>query len=214
VIAMTARLHDEGMTSATLPVAPIAGIPEGRPTRPHRTATPEETRRLRAIVDENFDFIWRLLRRFGLSEDKADDAAQQVFIVAARKLGDIQSGSERSFLFGTALRVASDVRRSASARREIPHSDVGIELEGGARPDDLVEQRHARSTLDAILEAMDLDLRTVFVLFEIEELSTPEIAELLGIPHGTVASRLRRAREEFTLKVERWKTQRSRGGRP
>ena len=50
------------------------------------------------------------------------------------------------------------------------------------------------------------DLREVFVLFEIEELSIQEIAELLEIPLGTVGSRLRRARQAFNDKVSRYKT--------
>ena len=47
------------------------------------------------------------------------------------------------------------------------------------------------------------ELRTVFVLFELEELSAPEVAGLTGLPVGTVASRLRRAREEFQLAARR-----------
>ncbi len=159
--------------------------------------------RLRKMLDEHFDFIWRSLRRFGLSDDRADDAAQQVFVVASRRLDTIQDGSERSFLFGTAMRVASDIRRSASYRREVAHPDPGAELEGGPRPDELVDQRRARAMLDTVLDAMELELRAVFVLFEIEEMTTTEIAELLQIPHGTVASRLRRAREDFQARIER-----------
>jgi RNA polymerase sigma-70 factor (ECF subfamily) len=159
--------------------------------------------RLRAMFDAHFDFIWRSLRRLGLSEDRADDAAQQVFIIASGKLDAIQAKSERSFLFGTALRVASDLRRSAAFRREVPHAAAGEDLPGGPRPDDLVEQKDARAMLDRALETMELEIRTVFVLFEIEEMSIAEIAALLEIPIGTVSSRLRRAREEFQARIER-----------
>jgi RNA polymerase sigma-70 factor (ECF subfamily) len=153
--------------------------------------------RLEVLFTTYFDFIWRSLRRFGLSEDRADDAAQQVFMIASRKLDAIKEGSERSFLYGTAMRVASDIRKSAPVRREIAHEDVGIDVDSGARPDDLLEQRRARELLDKVLDAMELDLRAVFVLYEIEEMSTAEIASLLSSPHGTAASRLRRAREDF-----------------
>jgi len=159
--------------------------------------------RLRRMFDEHFDFIWRSLRRFGLTADRADDAAQQVFVVASRKLDQIQIGSERSFLFGTAMRVASDVRRSAAFRREIAHPEPGVDLAGGSRPDEALERERERATLDSVLAAMDLELRSVFVLFEMEEMTMPEIATLLAIPTGTVASRLRRAREEFQTKVAR-----------
>ena len=171
--------------------------PDARPTRVYEDA------RLRAMLDAHFEFIWRSLRRLGLSDDRADDAAQQVFVVAARRLGSIMLGSEKSFLLRTAMRVASDVRRSASYRREVVHADPAAGLEGGMRPDDLLDQWRARALLDRVLHAMDLDLRSVFVLFEIEEMTTAEIAVLLEIPYGTVASRLRRAREQFQTKLAR-----------
>jgi RNA polymerase sigma-70 factor (ECF subfamily) len=155
------------------------------------------------MLDAHFDFIWRSLRRFGLSDDRAEDAAQQVFMIASRKLDVVAQESERSFLFGTAMRVASDVRRSAANRREIAHADAGADLVEPTTPDELLDRRRARELLDRVLDGMDMDLRTVFVLFELEEMASPEIASLLGIPVGTVASRLRRAREEFEAKVAR-----------
>src|SRR4051812_10966558 len=165
--------------------------------------------RLRRMLDESFDFIWRSLRRFGLSDDRADDAAQQVFIIASRKLDIIRPDSERSFLFGTAMRVASDMRRSAVSRREIAHADPAADLaDTSSTPEELIDQRRARETLDTVLDAMDEDLRTVFVLFELEEMPTAEIASLLAIPPGTVASRLRRAREEFEVQIARIKKRR------
>jgi RNA polymerase sigma-70 factor (ECF subfamily) len=67
--------------------------------------------------------------------------------------------------------------------------------------------------LDEVLDAMTMDLRTVFVLFELEELPTAEIARLLEIPVGTAASRLRRAREEFHVLAKRVRARLSfRGG--
>jgi RNA polymerase sigma-70 factor (ECF subfamily) len=60
------------------------------------------------------------------------------------------------------------------------------------------DQRRADIQLcDLALSKVAPDLAEVFVLFEIEEMSSPEIASLLEIPLGTVASRLRRAREDF-----------------
>lgn len=174
---------------------------------PERLA--QEQARLRRMLDESFDFIWRSLRRFGLSDDRADDAAQQVFIIASRKLDTIRPESERSFLFGTAMRVASDMRRSAVSRREVAHADPAGDLaDTASSPDELIDQRRAREILDGVLNAMEEDLRAVFVLFELEEMPTAEIASLLAIPPGTVASRLRRAREEFEVQIARIKKRR------
>ena len=58
-----------------------------------------------------------------------------------------------------------------------------------------------------MLDGLTDDLRVSFVLYELEGLSSPEIATLLGIPLGTVASRLRRAREAFELGVSELKAQ-------
>ena len=166
--------------------------------------------RLRAMVDDHFEAVWRALRRLGVSPMDMDDCAQQVFWVASRKLSAIEAGSERGFLVGTAVRVASDYRRARDRRREVP-DDGSIEREDpGPQPDELAEQKRLRGLLDDVLSAMPSDEREVFVLFELEELSTQEISEILHIPAGTVASRLRRAREEFEKRAARLKL---RGGK-
>ncbi len=173
------------------------------PSAPAPTLAPSDKARLAAIISDNFDFIWRSLRRLGVPGGEVDDCAQQVFWVASRKLGVITIGSERAFLFSTALRVASDARRSRGRRREVPEDDAVQPTDPGPRPDEVADQKRARAVLDDVLAMMTLELRAVFVLFELEEMSTPEIADLLEIPAGTVASRLRRAREEFQKLVTR-----------
>jgi RNA polymerase sigma-70 factor (ECF subfamily) len=163
-------------------------------------------KRFREIVDAHYDFIWRSLRRLGVTQGDADDAAQQVFVTAARKLAKIRPGSERSFLFQTALRTAADNRRTHRRRREvttdeIPESDEALDHTPTA--EDVVDLRRARRALDAILDDMPIELRAVFALFELEEVTMAEISVLLDLPAGTVASRLRRARREFRERVAR-----------
>lgn len=161
-------------------------------------STAPASRRFRAMVDGYFDFVWRSLRGLGVPSGDADDAAQQVFLVAVRKLGSITPGSERSFLFGTAIGVAANARRGRSRRREVG-DDEGLDAHPDAAPDaeEQLRRKQARARLDAILGEMPLELRTVFVLFELESLTMAEIARMLDLPPGTVASRLRRARENF-----------------
>jgi RNA polymerase sigma-70 factor (ECF subfamily) len=72
--------------------------------------------------------------------------------------------------------------------------------------------RRARQQLDAILDEMPLDLRAVFILHELEEETMADIAVTLGIPSGTAASRLRRARAVFYESVARYSSP-ERGGR-
>jgi RNA polymerase sigma-70 factor, ECF subfamily len=162
------------------------------------------------LVKREFRFVWRLLRRLGLSEGDADDAAQQVFLVASRRFADIRTGSERSFLYRTALHVASKARRSVDRRREELSGEVEPDAEGAPSMEDLLDRRRARALLDSILDALPLDLRAVLVLHEIDELSTSEIAEVVGVPVGTAASRLRRARELFAERLRRLEARLSR----
>ena len=166
--------------------------------------------RLRRAFDENFAFVWRFLRRMGLSGADADDAAQQVFVVLSRRLSEVETGKERAFLCATAVRVASEHRR-AGRRRPERVEELGDPPDEGPAPDAVADRKRARALLDEALEQMDDTLRSVFVLFELEEMSTAEIAELMSIPSGTVASRLRRAREAFRTIVARM---RARGDLP
>lgn len=155
--------------------------------------------RVARMVERDYRMIWRLLRRLGVHEHAVDDATQQVFLVAAERLADIAPCSERSFVFGTALRVSQSFRRRHS--REAPSAEADLNVSPLPGPDELSEQRRRRELLDRLIERLPLDLRSVFILFELEGLSSPQIAELVDVPLGTVASRLRRARERFATLV-------------
>jgi len=159
--------------------------------------------RVRAAVEVHADFVRRSLRRLGVPESLADDARQQVFATYARKVELVHAGAERAFLFSTLSYVAAHVRRSLARRRELPEHDLREVADPSPCPEQIAEQRQACAILDKVLDALPVELRTVLVLFELEELSAPEIAKLTGIPTGTVASRLRRAREELRKAVSR-----------
>jgi RNA polymerase sigma-70 factor, ECF subfamily len=157
--------------------------------------------RLEKMFRAHHELVWRTLRRLGLGPEQAADAAQQAFLIAAERLGDIRAGSERAFLFGTAIRLARTAYRSG--RRLQLEDDMDQRADAGSRVEDLVDRRRAVELADRVLAQMDPSLLTVFVLFEIEGLSTPEIAELIAVPLGTAASRLRRAREAFRTTAAR-----------
>ncbi len=172
----------------------LAGTVRVEPLTPQERAA-----KLRRLTADNLRFIGRLLGTLGVAFEDLEDAAQQVFLVFSDRFDDIQPGSERSFLVGTAYRVTADLRRKRKAPRELPHERADLDERGheGPGPDELTDQKRARQVLDAVLDAMGQELRAVFVLFEIEGLTTPEIAAALNVPIGTAASRLRRAREQF-----------------
>jgi len=155
------------------------------------------------MVETHADFVWRSLRRLGVPPGHVDDATQQVFLVAQAKRDRILPGRERGFLFGIAMNVAAHAVRSMCRRREVDASLAAELPDPRPLPDAMLDHERARALLDEALAAMPLDLRTVFVLFELEEMTTPEIAETLAVAPGTVASRLRRAREEFQAAAQR-----------
>jgi|HubBroStandDraft_5_1064220.scaffolds.fasta_scaffold223074_2 RNA polymerase sigma-70 factor (ECF subfamily) len=161
----------------------------------------DETRLRKAFV-QHYAGVWRFLRRLGVTPDRVDDAAQHAFLIALEALPRIVPGCERAFLYSTAVRVAHGHRRRTV--REIATVDVDLRSSPLPSPDELTDQKRARELLDQLLEHIELDARAVFVLFEIEGFTVPEIADLLKIPLGTAASRLRRSREQFQALALAW----------
>jgi len=161
----------------------------------------ERDTRLRAMVDRYLDFVARVLRNAGTPEAEVDDDVQRTFIAVANRLDDVRPDAEKSFLLQTALRMAAHARRTLARRREVHDSDAQLRIQTPLQPEQMLDQKRARELLDNVLSEMTLELRTVFVLYELEELSMTEIAAALRIPQGTVASRLRRARADFRDRV-------------
>ena len=164
----------------------------------------EHARRISALFDAHYDAIWRTLRRLGIPDADSDDAAQRVFVVAARRLDTMEVGHEGRYLYGIAVRVASEMRRRAPAQREVMDDHtLAVIADDAPGPEQLLLENEARDALDAVLGAMPDDLRAVLVLVEIEGVAVADLAALLEVPVGTAASRVRRAREEFTACARR-----------
>jgi len=178
-----------------LPVVEAAGIVEAVFGRSKRDA------RLRQLVDDYVGLVARVLRNAGTAEADIDDDVQRVFIALANRLDDVRVGAEKSFLIQTAFNMAAHARRTAARRREIVTDQPPERIDAFAGPEEMAHRGQARQMLDRILGEMEPDLRAVFTLYEFEEMTTAEIAALLGIPSGTVASRLRRARTDFRGRV-------------
>jgi RNA polymerase sigma-70 factor (ECF subfamily) len=169
---------------------------------------PRSTReaRVRALMQAHFASVWRAVKRLGVADGATDDAAQRVFLVAVSKLDEIRPGGERAYLLGIAARVASDFRRAASRRPEIATGDAGAgDASSVPLADALLDEKRTREVLARVLDGLTPDLREAFVLFELEELTAPEVAAIIGVPEGTVASRVRRARTEIRASFERWR---------
>ncbi len=156
--------------------------------------------RFAAMATAHVDVLWRTLARLGVPSGGVEDAVQQVLLVALRRLPEIEVGRERPYLLGIALRVASDARRTLRRRREVfAVEDAAPDTR--APQDELLHHKRKLSELEAALAELSDENREAFVLFEIEELSAPHVAEMLQVPVGTVASRVRRAREQIRRKL-------------
>lgn len=157
------------------------------------------------LVEQHVDFVWRSLRRLGVPESEADDATQQVLLVANQKFAQIRPGKERSFLIGVAMRVASHAHRAYQRRQAAQERLSERTPEREPDPEHLAQRRQTRELLDRALDELPEHLRVVFVLFELEEMTVDQIAELLEIPRGTAATRLRRSRVVFQKVAQRLK---------
>jgi RNA polymerase sigma-70 factor (ECF subfamily) len=161
------------------------------------------TRSVAELIQLHYQTMWRALRRLGVPSASAEDAAQEVFVIAARKLTTVTPGNEARYLYGIAVRVAANRRRTSAVRHE--HKDdaaLADAVSGAPLADALLERKQMRELLDLALDALPDDLRAALVLFELEGFSEREMAALWDVPLGTVASRLRRARAAFHREAE------------
>ena len=157
----------------------------------------EQHARLREMVDEHIHIVARTLRKAGVPPADLDDEIQRTFMVAAARLEVVQRGAERSFLCQVAYNVASHARRRLARRREVLDGHPPERIEAVATPEYLTDRKQLRKLLDEILGSLHESLRVVFTLFELEDMNLIAIAKRLGLPRGTVASRLRRARAQL-----------------
>jgi RNA polymerase sigma-70 factor, ECF subfamily len=144
-------------------------------------------------------FVWASLHRLGVPESERPDLLQEVFIVVHRRLDSFDGSSAMTtWLFGICLRVVLGWRRHRRRHPETPmETPADDERDGSRSPEEQAMAAQARATVARALEALDPEKRAVFVMFELEELSCVEIAAMIGVPVGTVYSRLHAARAAF-----------------
>jgi RNA polymerase sigma-70 factor (ECF subfamily) len=151
---------------------------------------------LESVYRQHFKAVWRLLRRLGVAAAQLDDAAQDVFLVVQKKLGELEPDAAlHRWVFAITVRVASEYRRRAArGRTDEFHDTIADAAPSPARQSEVQE---GVRLLHEILGELDEKKRAVFVLSELEQLSAPEIAEVLGTNLNTVYSRLRAAKKHF-----------------
>jgi RNA polymerase sigma-70 factor (ECF subfamily) len=141
-------------------------------------------------------FVASFLARLGVEE--IDDAVQDVFLVAHRKGGFADAGARpTTWLAEIAVRVASTRRRTARRRKAVLDPEAGKTSATTPTPEDQADARRSLERVQQALDALDLEDRALFVLFELEAEPCDAIARSLGVPVGTVYSRLFTARQAF-----------------
>ncbi len=178
---------------------PESDAPHGEP--PPAAVNPAEFEK---IYRAEFRSVWGFLHRLGARDAALDDLTHDVFVAAYSRFHTFdRARSIKAWLRGIAWRLYSDLRRLHRHRREVD-SELGEQFpcsEPGA--DERLAARQAREMIDEALGALDDDKRAVFVMFELDGMSIPEIASAMDAPVPTTSSRLRLAREAFTAAIRR-----------
>jgi RNA polymerase sigma-70 factor, ECF subfamily len=153
---------------------------------------------VRVVYEDRADFVWMALQRLGIRSADLEDAFQEVFLVVHRRLHTYDTRAPLSgWLFGICVKVVAAQRRRAHVRREQLVEVVPERASASEDPEHEAAREQGQRHLLSLLDALDFDKRAVFVMFELEEMSCEEISLALGIPVGTVYSRLHAARKAF-----------------
>jgi RNA polymerase sigma-70 factor (ECF subfamily) len=161
------------------------------------------------VYDQCFEFVWRSVLRLGVRETSVEDVVQEVFFIVHRKLADFAGRSSlKTWLFSIVLHVVRHHRRSWSRKDSQRAPEMATRLDelpdlGSRGPLEHAETADSVRLLDRLLRELGNDKREVFVLAHLEEMTTSEMAEVLGENVNTVYSRLRAARLEFEQALER-----------
>ena len=170
----------------------------------------DQRRKIEALLLPHLDAAYNLARWLTRSASEAEDIVQDAMVRALKSLGGLRGNDARPWL----LMIVRNCYRTAAKRRagtatvslDATQDNDSVRMEAAlattaADPESMASNAAERRRLDALLAAMPPDFREVLVLRELEELSYREIADITGVPMGTVMSRLARAR---TLLKERW----------
>lgn len=164
-------------------------------------AGPARLEDVQALYAAHFTLVWRSLRRLGVSESQVEDAVQDVFLVAHRKFHEYEGRSAAStWLYGIALRVAKDYRRSELRRHRRTArltEEQAVEPVVSDGPADALVRKEANRLLHELLDVLPVEERELLVLVDLEGLAVSEVAPLVGLRLRTCQRRLKAARSRF-----------------
>jgi RNA polymerase sigma-70 factor (ECF subfamily) len=189
-----------------MPAPAFESLPGSRPASARAVPQPL---RFHTVYDDCVEFVWRTARRLGVPSAAVEDVVQEVFFTVHRRLGDFEGRSSvKTWVSAIAVHVVRHHRRSWH-RKDAPHATASQTLvdelpdRRGRSPLQVAETRDSLRLVDELLQTLDDDKREIFVLAHLEQMTAPEIAEILGENVNTVYSKLRAARDEFEQALER-----------
>lgn len=161
------------------------------------------------IYTETFRAVWRMVRRMGVVDTSVDDVVQEVFVVVYRKLPQFNGGSSvTTWVLAITTGIVRNYRRAwrrkgAGYALATVVGDPDLISDASLDPQEQLSRSEAGKLVQQLLDAMDDEKASLFILVEIEGLTVAEVARALGQNVQTVYSRLSAARKEFERGVRR-----------
>jgi RNA polymerase sigma-70 factor (ECF subfamily) len=157
------------------------------------------------LVERQWRFVFRVAYAVLLNSHDAEDAVQETFLKLYRNRSWHNMENERAFLARVAWRVAVD-RRSSSVRASMPETSestakLADPQSSDPDPEEILIQANNHALIHSMIDALPEELRVPLVLSSNDELNSREIGRVLGIPEGTVRTRLQRARRLLRHKL-------------
>jgi RNA polymerase sigma-70 factor, ECF subfamily len=153
------------------------------------------------LYREHQAFVWRNARRLGCADEWVDDAVQEVFLVAARRLPELTPSSNvRGWLFAIVFRIAQRMQRGRARYRARIQRYAETQADAQAPSHEATSQ--AARQLRELLARLDDAKRVVVILMELEGMTSAETAAVMSVPQGTIDSRLRAARKQLREMIE------------
>ena len=158
-----------------------------------RTSARMDDARFEAIYEKYADDVLRVSYFYLGDRHQAEDVTQDVFVRLLTNAPDLEVGREKAWLLKVALNRCRDLWRAAWVKRVVLGSPA---LELTPAPDRM-DERLEKQELMAAVRRLPGDFRDVILLHYYQGYGIAEMAKLLGVPEGTVSSRLSRGRKKL-----------------
>jgi RNA polymerase sigma-70 factor (ECF subfamily) len=161
--------------------------------------SPEARKRFDTEVLPHIDAAYNLARHLMRDAQDAEDAVQESCLRAIRHFAGFRGGDGRAWLLAIVRNACftEQRRRRAAGERVVFDEEQHTEADSTPGPEADLDRVLAAGSLDAALAQLPVEFREALVLRELEDMSYKEIAQIAGVPVGTVMSRLARARERL-----------------